>query len=269
LISGEPWAATGCGSRFGGYEIARSASSIYIFLNDTRGWVMMKRLVATLAGGCMLLAGVAAHAAEKVMYQETTDNKPEVGVNTTVYLGDRMLEQRRGQWQECIVPKFSDQKTTPIMAVAVLVVKAGEPLCKSDPKSKGGYYPKTYKNWITLRYGDMVNPVKLKDKSGNYSLCMSSICIAPRNKDQFESGPYFIYSSNSFQQTIEYAGRNGENLKFTYSEFTDGYARQAFTREFQVDLTQGKVAAYKGAIIEIESATNSSITYKVVRNFQQ
>lgn len=86
---------------------------------------------------------------------------------------------------------------------------------------------------------------------------------------QIERSPYFVYSVNTFQQTIEYGGRSGDVLKFTYSEFTDGFVRQAFTRDFQVDLSQGKIAAYKGAVIEIEAATNSSITYRVVRNFQQ
>ena len=41
---------------------------------------------------------------------------------------------------------------------------------------------------------------------------------------------------------------------------------QAFTREFQVDLSKGKIAAYKGAIIEILEATNVQIKYKF-RNF--
>ena len=62
-------------------------------------------------------------------------------------------------------------------------------------------------------------------------------------------------------------GGGGDILTFTYSEFTGGYARQAFTREFQVDLTEGNVAAFKGSIVEILEATNIKINYRVIRNF--
>lgn len=228
----------------------------------------MKRLIATIAGGCMFISGFAAQAAEKVMYQEIQDNKPDVGVSTTVYLGDRMLEQRRGSYQDCIVPKF-DSRQSASMGIGWVTVKSGVPVCKQTPSSK--YYTPNYHNWMDQSTFDFTF---VRKKPNLFEICITQMgmkagCTKGKTESDYETGPYFVYAFNSIQQVIEYAGRNGDNLKFTYSEFSDGYARQAFTREFQVDLTQGKVAAYKGAIIEIESATNSSITYKVVRNFQQ
>lgn len=229
----------------------------------------MKRLVATLAGGCMFLAGAGAHAGEKVMYQDVTYNKPDVGVSMTVYLGDRMLQQQRGQWQECLVPNFNSAEK--YMGMGLFIIKSGEPLCKSTPTSK--YYNAQYVNYPDPRAPGSYE-VSVKDKGTELKFCMhfsgmDAYCTKGKTRANVSAEPFFVYSPNTLQQTIEYAGRNGDNLKFIYSEFSDGYARQAFTREFQVDLTQGKVAAYKGAIIEIESATNSSITYKVVRNFNQ
>ena len=101
-------------------------------------------------------------------------------------------------------------------------------------------------------------------------MCLRKLQIKGIDKNDIEfSDRYFIYSENTFQQSIEYAGRDGDNLRFTYSEFTDGFARQAFTREFQVDYSKGDVAAYKGAIIKIHDATNVNIVYEVIRNFQQ
>jgi hypothetical protein len=223
----------------------------------------MKRLVVALTVGFFLVSGSSAHAAEKVMYQEITDNKPEVGVSTTVYLGDRMLEQRKGSYKDCVIPKFASDKS---MFGAHFIIKQGEPLCRSS-KDADRYiapYPNAYQGVTQANH-----PVKIKIKGEQAQLCLAGMCSDWQDKALLQVEPWFLYSSNAFQQVIEYAGRNGDNLKFTYSEFTDGFARQAFTREFQVDLTQGKVAAYKGAIIEIESATNSSITYKVVRHFQQ
>lgn len=229
----------------------------------------MKRLVATLVGGCMLMTSGIAYAGDKAMYQEITDHKPDVGVSTTVYLGDRMLQQRRGQYQECIIPKFSSEKKD-FLGVNRFIVKANEPLCRPAPNEKK-YVANTYRNFFNSAGGGFSdNKVNYKPVGKDkFKLCSQTLCTDEMDVSQIDTSPYFVYTINTFQQSIEYGGRSGDILKFTYSEFTDGFARQAFTREFQVDLTQGKVAAYKGAVIEIESATNSSITYKVVRNFQQ
>ena len=214
---------------------------------------------------------LAAWAGEKVMYQNITDNKPDIGVSTTVYLGDRMLEQRRGQWQECIIPKF-DRAESLNLGLAMTFVKKGVPLCKPSIGSKE--YASPYANWAPNPQ-NFYYPFALKPgRNGELNICISSLgmksaCTKGKRESDYDTSPYFVYSENTFQQTIEYGGRSGDVLKFTYSEFTEGFARQAFTREFQVDMSQGNVAAYKGAVIEIESATNSSITYKVVRNFQQ
>lgn len=58
----------------------------------------------------------AAHAGERVMYQEITDNQPDVGVSTTLYLGDRMLDQRRGQF---LFRKVPDARISPDLRTAV------------------------------------------------------------------------------------------------------------------------------------------------------
>lgn len=55
--------------------------------------MLLKNLALGFVGLCVVAITGVAHAGEKVMYQEITDNKPDVGVSTTVYLGDRMLEQ--------------------------------------------------------------------------------------------------------------------------------------------------------------------------------
>ena len=226
----------------------------------------MRKLALLIA--LVSLSGTAI-AAEKVMYKEITDNKPDVGVSTTVYLGDRMLEQRTGQYQECIVPKFASENSD-FIGVNHFYIKANEPLCRPNIKEEK-YVANNYHNYVNSAGGGnydykiVFKPIG-KDK---FKLCSMGLCTDIMELSQIDSSPYFLYSKNTLQQVIEYAGRSGDILKFTYSEFSDGFARQAFTREFQVDLSGGSIAAYKGAVIEIESATNTSITYKVVRNFQQ
>lgn len=216
----------------------------------------------------LLIATVCTSAAaqNRTLYEETIYNKPNRGVETEVYLGDRMLIQQEGAWRECITPQQTYSKTT---VGWTGVYKSGEPICKRKLNDK--YYWPNYING-TGHGNKTLQAVSWKGKKGKYKLCqksmgMSAYCIKKLSEDDVEAGETFVYKENTFQQSIEYAGRSRDILKFTYSEFTGGFARQAFTRDFQVDLSEGKVAAYKGAIIEIIEATNIQIKYKVIRNF--
>lgn len=238
----------------------------------------MKHFTAIIASCFLFVSGSAAYAAEKVMYQEITDNKPEVGVSTTVYLGDRMLEQRRGKWIECLNRNFELGGIAASYERYLLekhgVRQASSVICKQDQSSNfyfglpqpGESQDKTWRInlWAFEDNGKIKFSYHARDSKAKKccSPLMDYTELSP-------APPLFVYSINTLQQSIEYVGRDGEILKFAYSEFLDGFARQAFTREFQVDLKQGKIAAFKGAVIEIENATNASITYKVVRNFQQ
>ena len=235
----------------------------------------MKKILLAI---CLLFSLQIVTAQEAPLYEQVTDNIPQIGVKTEVYLGDRMLIQREGEFRECIVPKHAYE----IRAMMVnWKIKAKQPLCKRDADSEF-YHP----NYFILppstdnTFGIFVRLLEKKDKyeihicqgqlMGSGFNCYKKLMIKDLNNNDLEiNDHYFIYTENTFQQSIEYAGRNDDNLKFLYSEFTDGFARQAFTREFQVDYAKGDVAAYKGAIIKIHDATNVNIVYEVIRNFQQ
>jgi len=220
-----------------------------------------------------------AFTQETPLYEDVTSNVPELGETTEVYLGDDMLEQRTGEYRECIVPKRSYEPR------ASYRIKAKQPLCKRDADSVA-----YYASYLIADYCDgpqnpdpactmFVRFFKKKDKYeihicvgqvlGQGSFCSRKLQIKGIDKNDLDiNDRYFIYSENAFQQTIEYAGKSGNMLKFIYSEFIKGLARDAFNREFQVDLNEGNVLAFKGALIEIESATNINIRYKVIRNFR-
>lgn len=200
------------------------------------------------------------------LYEETVYNKPDVGIESEVYLGDRMLIQQVGEWKSCITPLRTYTKNSMGWSY---IYKAGEPLCKDDLKSK--HYTPTYPNAIG-HGNEQSQLVSWDGKKGKFKMCQTAMgmkaqCIKKLTEDDIKVGETFIYRANSFQQTIEYGGKSKDILKFTYSEFTGGFARQAFSRDFQVDLSEGNVAAFKGAIIEIVSADNVRIKYKVIRNF--
>ena len=236
----------------------------------------MKLFIAIL-----LIISSSVNSQENVLYEQFTNNVPELNEKTEVYLGDRMLVQRQGEYRECIIPKNTYEKA---YAMTGYTIQSQQALCKRNA-DREFYTPVSYHIMDVCDPGEScietfvrfvkkneklelhICQPKLMGKGGN---CPRKLRVKNLSSDEVElNDRYFIYTINSFQQTIEYAGRDENILKFTYSEFTDGFAKQAFTREFQIDYAKGDVAAYKGAIIKIHDATNVNIVYEVIRNFQQ
>ena len=219
----------------------------------------------------MLLAPSLSWA-DVVLYKSVQDNLPPLKEEFSVYMGDRMLEQRTGIYAECLTPLFDDSDNKP--GGATSIIKANEPLCKNNPSDKG-YYP-SYYNSVTNdpEYESAKLMVVLSGKKdGKYKLClkvmvMNNHCAKKLSSNDFKFENAFISQQNAMQRVIEYAGKKGTVVKFIYSEFKDNRIRDAFTREFEVDLNDGMTIAYKGTVIEIIKVDNASITYKVIRHFQ-
>jgi hypothetical protein len=205
------------------------------------------------------------------LYRPIDDSIPRQGVRTIVMLGDRMLLQRTGQFEDCVVPLFDEERRANL-GMARVTVRRGVPLCKRTEAERNLIPP--YPNWNVGMSSEATYDFVLRDRDGGRQLCLrvmgvTSTCFAARPPADYQIGPYFVTAPNAAQQSIEYSGRTGSTLRFTYSESVGGVARDAFTREFQMDISQGNTVAFRGAIIEVEEASNTSITYRVVRNFQQ
>jgi hypothetical protein len=84
----------------------------------------------------------------------------------------------------------------------------------------------------------------------------------------FKKATRISEQGTSFQQTLLYSGRVGDKLKISYREFSNNSARPAFNNDVEYDFSTSKTIAYKGAMLEVISADNTSITYKVIRNFK-
>ena len=208
---------------------------------------------------------------ESQMYVMMTDNIPIKGKKNTVYMGDSMLQQRHGMYTDCLTPLFNDEAKK--LGGWTLKIIANEPLCKSEKGNKS-YFP-TYVNGIASEEENNYHyDVKLKGKEdGKYKICLHmggfiAHCKKKLSSKDFKFEIVFVSEKDSMQRVIEYAGKKGSIIKFIYSEYVDNMARDAFMREFEVDLNDGNIVAYKGTVFEIIEANNATITYKVVRHFK-
>ncbi|CAN5832377.1 hypothetical protein BH10BAC2_BH10BAC2_21930 [soil metagenome] len=72
-----------------------------------------------------------------------------------------------------------------------------------------------------------------------------------------------------YKQDFIYNGKVGNAIKFTYREFADDLARPAFTQDLQYDFTESNIIGFRGLRIEILSATNIKIQYKVLSYYTE
>ena len=234
--------------------------------------------------GTVLAAEI--YAQEPILYTSFDHHSPKIAMESTRYLGDRMMVQRYGHYEECFTTKTH--------------LKIGwkgenyefipnEFLCKGK-KDDLYYYPK-YTLSVNCRgkenvgtcplFTGQAKPVDIIEHENNYELRIShprafgkgykfhkKFRLSDVDKQHINFQPVFFYANGSSQRTIDYAGKSGTTLTFIYSEFQNDYIRPAFTREFKVDLAAGNIGAYKGAIFEVIEATNATIKYKVIRHFQ-
>lgn len=206
------------------------------------------------------------------LYVPLSDDLPKIDTEDQVYMGDRMLQQRSGKYVECLVPLFDESAKK--FGGWTLIIKANVPICKLSKEDKD-YLPSYINGLASEPEYNIQYDVRLSGNTdGKYKICLrygglNGYCKKKLSSSDFKFTQGFISEQSSMQRVIEYAGKKDSFIKFIYSEYKDGYIRDAFTREFEVDLNEGNIVAYKGAVMEIIEATNATITYKVVRHFQE
>ncbi|MGE4500347.1 MAG: hypothetical protein AB7C96_08405 [Hydrogenovibrio sp.] len=182
---------------------------------------------------------------------------PEVGKVVTVYIGDHMV-----------------QKGTITEENVLLVHKTIDGALYDIPAKKYpqvGYDEKQdFYSAVGVIKGGLSDPIQALalNKEEGAELCVISVFGGKAcYKGEYERKKQLSEKGNSFQQTLIYSGRVGDKINISYREFSNNTARPAFNNDVEYDLSFSSTIGYKGALIEVIKADNSSITYKLIRNF--
>ena len=220
---------------------------------------MMRVLALTLMSAA--LAGCASGPAP-VQYQDISI--PSLNETTTKFLGEQLLKQAKGVYSESVTLGNASGVYSNINAGIY---------CKTNPSSNRFYSADNQavalKNLMgmTVSYSNFVTYDASSQNvcpNGTAGICYDSSEIS------IDYNPTDLcLSPNSFQQVIEYNGKSGDILNFTYREFANDMARSAFTTDFKMDLNEGDIIGYKGARLQVIEADNSKITYRVLANFNK
>jgi len=228
----------------------------------------MKRLLLLTV---LLLTNIlqSVLADEQTLYSVSNENTPAIGEILTKFLGDEMTLQRTGRYLPCYKSNVF-LKDTFVFGTTLQIIQKGAFFCRTSAESEQyvALEPTSFNSGLEFKHSLDIRKGKKTSK-----VCLLGMhCFKKVPNDifatQFEYGNFLIVKDDSFQQSIEYSGKSGSILTFTYSEYKDKMARDAFTRQFKVDLNDSSVAGFKGAIFEISSADNVQIEYKMLRHFQ-
>ena len=183
---------------------------------------------------------------------------PEVGAQASAGVGDKLLTQGEGRSVPAVV-LGSDQ------SIGKFVVLKGRYAQSAQNKEYA-----TFSNVAMNRIADGVEQKEglflfEKDKDTQV-LCVSRASCATVS---YVIDKDTTYRPRAIQQTLLYNGKIGNRITLSYREFSDDYARPAFTNEVVYDLAESKVLGYKGARLEVLTATNTELVYKVIAGFDK
>jgi hypothetical protein len=73
-------------------------------------------------------------------------------------------------------------------------------------------------------------------------------------------------SEDFVRKELLYSGKSVNTIKVSYREFRGGYAAPVFSQNLEYDLNESRTVNFQRFTLEVISATNQAITYKVLKD---
>lgn len=215
----------------------------------------MKKFVILIIAFAMTGCTTVKYNGTKTFVKEV--DYPEIGKQIIAYVGDYLVQKGNICEEDILVVH------KPIDGIAYDISEKEYPQIGFDDKQD-------FYSAVGVVKGFLSDPVEALalGKDDGAELCVITVfggraCYV----GQYERKKKLSEKGNSFQQTLIYSGRIGNKINISYREFSNNIARPAFNNDVEYDLSSSNIIGYKGALIEVIKADNSSITYKLIRNF--
>lgn len=221
----------------------------------------MKKLLLGLVVG-LSLAGCVTPSYNSIPRTKSV-SYPELNQITTANVGDQMVAQGTLYNQDALV-------VSSVEKIRGYTINPGI-YNKSGDNENGSFFSSISTSSMPTTNNLLYDPAKLLLVSKSNQLCVVSVSNSKYCEDtaNFKIKEVTTENKNSFQQTLIYNGKIGNKINIGYREFSGDFARPAFTNNVEYDLSESKQIGYKGALIDVINASNQSITYKVIKNFNK
>lgn len=222
------------------------------------------KILALLVCSVGLLLGGCATPTYNYQPESISISEPPINSTNTSQVGDEMLNQGKYQQAEALYLSQPNSVRWAYTLHPGFYRKTG------DDATGEFFLPSSGPQAGHIERAGLADPwkaVMLKKEQPN--LCVVTVLnvAACVNGEGVERRKQRIVSQDSFQQTLIYSGKVGNKINIGYREFSNNNARPAFNNNVEYDLSESKTIGYKGAQLEIIEATNQTITYRVLKNF--
>ena len=219
--------------------------------------------VLTLLGGCITSRPALA---PKV----TVKDYPPLGEEHTAELGDTILDKGR-IFELPALDLKNEVHWGDGFLVKKLTVAPGILTAQEEDRAYTYYFSPQFTIYETLRGVMPARGGLMISKTNENRIFVFASGMAaggsPKPAAIFSRTTAFAQGQPSFRQELIYDGRNGNQVKFLYREFSGDLIRSAFNQQAEYDLTESKEIGFKGARIEVIEASNTQIKYKVLKSF--
>lgn len=233
-----------------------------------QNWVVFMKLCLAAAASVASLLGLGACATPSFEYVPLVQeiSRPPLDSVNTVGVGEQMLVQGRFVEREAL----QLDRELRVGAIGTYTFTPGHYVRVGGTDAVAFYNQSPAQGSGTVQQGLLADPFQVIEfTTATQQLCAVTIFNLKTCTSAPEARTITVSSlgDNSFQQTLIYSGRVGEKVNVGYREFSSNMARPAFNNDVEYDLSESRVIGYRGAELEIIEATNRSITYRVIRNF--
>ena len=195
--------------------------------------------------------------------------EPRIGEELSRESGESVISGLTGYFSDCVIPHFSFEKNR--IGGHLMSIKKDVPACKKASKNK--IYTPPYLNSYTKSDDTVaVYDYKIKIKRNKYQIChhMMGFCngsVKNLSEDDFSFVTGFVSNPFLAQKQFIYIGRYTNLISFIYRHKKDNQLTFDFEK-VDFDLTKSNILEHEGAKIEIISATESEVTFKVLSYFE-
>jgi hypothetical protein len=175
---------------------------------------------------------------------------PEIGIETTAFIGENLIKEGRMLAHDAIFLSF-DHGTKGW----TVFHPAGEYKLIGRNDS---YFIYRHGMLQPTHWGN-VYPQIVEEPEGKVYLQTNTSQQLLEPTEYTKRRQFIEELDNAFEQTLIYTGAEGTALKFTYREFSNNVARPAFTVDATYDIKNGNIIRFKGALLEIIRTDNCKL----------
>lgn len=116
---------------------------------------------------------------------------------------------------------------------------------------------------------DPVEALAVGKKAGSDLCVITKLGGSSCYDADYEKRDRMSRSRSSFQKTLIYNGREGDQINMGYREYRNSRSRPPVYDDVEYDLGESARLSYKGAEIEVIEADSDTITYRLLSNFPE